>query len=295
MPNTIKTVLHYYYFDISKPEDAAAYKALCAGALAEIPFKTWTMDCRGAYQFTKPASDFIAKVRDSAGPIELETDYLFDNQWNSAPTSASNSGMRLFNKAQMIYENKKIKEGYYLDQTAEMAEVLRNTYKCGYCGKQEPAAKGYVFCPHCLDSEYLKESDLHLTRMVSVCDTNKPRAPLTEAEKVHLLPLYRDAQINGSTARGKARIAKKRADVQREYQQTIAHAAEKRDAATWIMNNAPGLLENWIYYTHTGRHCFGWRKPLDECLLSDLLDKVSEFPFSYDIKCADGRTLSGEH
>lgn len=283
----MQTIIHSYHFDVRNAADKAAYKDLCAKLKAQKlkRFCTW-----GNGSHYMPDID--------GRTITLETESLFDNQWNTAPIDGvSESGLRVFDWAEdyPINFNKSIKRGHYLEQTAEMREVRRNTCKCGYCGKQEPAAKGYVFCPHCLDSEYLKESDLRLTRMVPVRDTNKPRAPLTEAEKAHLLPLYRDAQINGSTARGKARIAKKRADVQREYQQTIAQAAEKRDAATWIMDNAPGLLENWIYYTHTGRHCFGWRKPLDECLLSDLLEKVSEFPFSYDIKCADGRTLSGEH
>lgn len=44
------------------------------------------------------------------------------------------------------------------------------------------------------------------------------------------------------------------------------------------------LASNAIYYTHTQRWGFGWRKPLDAAAHSALLDVISEFPGDYDIK-----------
>jgi hypothetical protein len=96
------------------------------------------------------------------GIIELETEFLFENQWNS------NVG-RVFDwYEEAVFdsrgkERKNIKRGHYLEITPEMAEIRRNTLKCGYTGQQFPAAKGYIFneTENALGSPYLKESELH--------------------------------------------------------------------------------------------------------------------------------------
>jgi hypothetical protein len=281
-----KTTLHTYYFDVSIADGKAAWDALRA------KLKT------GPHCFGPVLADNYFAFRDLDGQeIELETAHLFENQWNTA------SGLRVFDWALTSHiagcrvdpENSPphIRRGHYLDQTAEMRSLRDNTSACGYCGKQEPAAKGYVFCPHCIDSEYLKEKDLYLTRMMPVSTPN--RAQLSDAERAHLLPLYRDAQLHGTTARGKARIARLRADIARDYAKAIADANAERDGFTWLLDNGFGQLaaNNVIFYDHTGRFGFGWRTPCDAATVSALLEKISEFPGSYDIKCADGRTLSG--
>lgn len=285
----MKTTYHAYSFDIRKPADAKAWSELRARLMETHPHRMKSHD-GGRSSFYHPELDSVE--------VELETSSLFDNQWNTAPLPGHDKGLRVFDWAQDYILNattgSSIKRGHYLDQTPEMREARRNTNKCGYCGKQEPAAKGYVFCPHCIDSEYLTEAQLPLTRMVPVRDTNKPRAELTDAERAHLLPLFKDAQIHGSTERGKARIERRRRDIEAKYSSAIVNATAERDGARWLIDRAPQMLDNWIYYSHTGRHCFGWRKPLDNGPLSALLDIISEFPFAYDIKTADGRTLSGD-
>jgi hypothetical protein len=174
------------------------------------------------------------------------------------------------------------KRGHYLDQTAEMREARHNTATCGYCGKQEPAAKGYTFCPHCIGSEYLKASELYLTRMHLV-DIAEDRASLTEAERAQLLPLYKEAQLHGHTARDKARIAKERADIQREYEAAIRKATTKRDGLTWLMDR--GIrTDNVIYYDHTETWCFGWRTPIGQDLIGDLHANLEGFPFKTEFK-----------
>jgi hypothetical protein len=172
-----------------------------------------------------------------------------------------------------------------------MREIRRNTNGCGYCGKQEPAAKGNVFCPHCIGSEYLKSNELHLLRMRPVNETGD-RAKLTPAEHAHLLPIYKDAQLHGNTERDKKRIAKARADVLADYEKTTRNAKTERDGFIWCMDH--GIkTDNLIFYNHTGRFCFGWRGDgVDKELESQILDAISGFPFAYDIKTADGRTLS---
>lgn len=283
----MKTIFHSYKFDIGTDEGRAEYGALRAKleGMGLKCFETWG----GASHYMPDLDGF---------EIELETAHLFDNQWNTAPIPGiSDKGRRVFDWAQDYMPEgmaQWLKRGHWLEQTAEMREARRNTVKCGYCGRQEPAAKGYVFCPHCIDSEYLTEKDLHLTRMVPVDSERAGRAPLTEAERAHLLPLYREAQLHGTTERGKARIAKARRDVEEDYAKGIANATSKRDGARWVLDHFPNLIGNWLFYSHSGRHCFGWRTPLDAAALSALLDAISEFPFPYEIKCADGRTLTGE-
>lgn len=285
---TIKTTLHAYRFDVRNPDEKAAYADLKA------KLKAMGLECfetHGGGSHYLPALDGIE--------IELETAHLFNNQWNTAPIEGvSDKGLRVFDWAQdfesSIGAPRGIKRGHWLEQTPEMQEIRRNTDTCGYCGKQEPAAKGYVFCPHCLGSEYLKASDLHLTRMLPVdkSGVSAKRAPLTEAERDHLLPLYREAQLHGNTDRDKTRIAKRRADVESKYRQSVDNATRERAGMLWLMDR--GIkTDNAIYYSHTRKFSFGWRQPIDSEMLSDLLDVISEFPFAYEIKTADGRTLEG--
>lgn len=302
MANTIRTELHFFYLDISKEDQARIYSEIVKPALAATGFPVWRTEMH--YLTENPTAwEFVDKLKKAAGhvvntygmcgcTVELETQHLFADQWNSGPLGDFETGARLFNAVEYVYKNKSIKSGYWLDQTPEMREILRNTHKCGYCGKQEPAAKGYVFCPHCMGSEYLERKQLHLTRMVSVCDTDKPRAPLTEAEAAHLLPIYKEAQLRGVTERDKARIAKQRAAIAAEFERAVRKATIKRDGFTTLMDL--GLkTNNVIYYDHTGVFSFGWCNPVDESIVSEILDVISEFPFPYEIKCADGRTLSG--
>ncbi len=285
---TIKTTFHTYDFDVSKPEDRDAYETLRAQLKANSPH---CMHAIGDHcHHYQPIDGRI---------IELETAFLFDNQWNTAPIDGfSEKGVRVFDWAEdAIFddrgrERKDIRRGHWLEQTPEMREIRRNTMKCGYCGKQEPAAKGYVFCPHCLDSEYLTQDQLKLTRMRPI-DESGPRGKfpeLTEAEKAHLLPLYAEAQLHGSTERGKARIAKQRRDILAKRDETIAAAKTEYDGFLWLMDHGYNT-DNVIYYSHTGRFGFGWRKKLSGEVLSRTLDLVCEFPFAYTIETADGRKL----
>lgn len=273
----MKTTLHTFHFDIRDPEDKAAWCEL-RKKLADGP------RCFGPV-----SSDVYSPFKELDGQVvELETKCLFDNQWNT-------DTQRIFDFAlEYLQYNPHLKRGHYLDQTDEMREIRRNTNRCRYCNKQEPAAVGNVFCPHCIDSEYLKESDLHLTRLRAVDDDGE-QPPLSEAEAAHLLPLYRAAQTHGSTERGKARIHKLRVDIQNRHHKKTQNANTERDGYMWLIDNGLGQLaaNNVIFYDHTGRFGFGWRKPLGAAELSVLLDQISEFGWPYDIKTEDGRELSG--
>jgi len=266
----LTTTIHAYNFDVSKPEDAKAWHELCNRLNRESP------------PIMEAMGNFYHQVKDLDGQqIELETEYLFDNQWNTAPMNGGN-GLRVFDWALDYLEIKSIKRGHYLDQTPAMAEIRQNTLKCGYCGRQEHVLKAMLFCPHCLDSEFLKEEDLYLLRMQPV-NSRERRSPLTQAERDYLLPQYTQAQIHGSSERGKARIAKQREDILHKAEVTISDAVDERDGLLWLLDR--GLsIENVIYYKHTHKFSFGWRSPVSAEVRSKLLDLLTEFPYDYEIK-----------
>jgi hypothetical protein len=282
--NTIKTKLHNYKFDLSTEE----------GRTGWLKLKT-KLEAKGLKVFEScgGGSHYNSKLG-TTKTVELEVTQLFDNQWNTAPIKGvSDNGLRVFDWALDYMPqgmNQNLKRGHWLEQTTEMQAVRDNTTACGYCGKQEPAQKGYVFCPHCIDSEYLEKGQLHLTRMKLVSDKSG-RAELTEAESSHLIPLYVAAQSGATSIRAKARITKKRQDLKRDYDKAIRIAETEFRGFSWLMDN--GLnIDNVIYYSHTDCFNFGWRKPVDAEVVSAILEVISEFPFQYEIVCADGQTLS---
>lgn len=284
MSTTLRTIAHAYQFDTRNADELAAYKTLCA-KLSALGLKVFETHGGGLHITTGRKIDGLS--------IELETAHVFDNQWNTAPIEGvSEKGLRVMDWAQDYRpgHSDTLKQGYWLEPTADMAEVRRNTYACGYCGKQEPAAKGNVFCPHCIGSEYLERKDLHLLRMRPVAATGN-RAELTEAEAAHLVPLWSHAKIHGNTERDKAARAKERADLDARYLKDKANAETEYQGFTWLLDH--GIRKNMaIYYNHTGRFGFGWSTPVSAEVLAELLEVISEFAFPYDIKCADGRTLS---
>ena len=285
---TIQTTLHHYRFDLTDAAQAAAYDNLLDTTLTKIGFPVWAIDCRfNLAEHAKTTDNFLATIKSANGKvIELETDHLFPNQWNAKEPS-----LRLFNWAEYRWPNAHIKEGYWLEQTPEMAEVLRNTHKCGYCGHMEPAAKGHVFCPQCLGSERLQKKDLCLTRMVAVRDTNNSRARLTQAEEAHLVPLWREAQIHGKTERDKVRIAKQRKDIEADYAKACRIAEVEYKGKTWLMDNGINI-DLAIYYSYRDIWTFGWSSKLDKELCEDLLKILDAFPFNYEVLCNDGTVFT---
>lgn len=272
MSKTIQTTLHAYHFYINEPEGKAAYAALVEklNALGLKCFETHggdTHHCAGL-----------------AGPVELETAHLFDNQWSTAPRKEGESGHRVFDWAQDYRPNgnRNLKRGHWIEQTEEMRIARELRYKCGYCSNQMIAPGVPTFCPCCLDSQYLKSTDLHLTRMQNVMN-DRNRAPLTDSELAKRLPLYKAAQLHGTTERGKARIAGRRASLLKKRDSAISNANTEYDGMTWLMDR--GISEEPIFYSHTGRFCFGWRDGgVDAVVKPDLLAALDGFPFPFDVK-----------
>lgn len=234
---------------------------------------------------TDPKKDYVRKLPET---LTIETDCLFADQYNTA------EGFRIHDWYEGIVPHRDLRIGYYISggDLEELATAKRDQLVCGYCGDRS-GQHGQAFCSKCLDSPYLKRGELHLLRLRPVAEERKPnRPPLAEAEAETLGAAYTQAQTEGATRRGKERLRKQREKIQTEREQTIEQANEKADGLLWLMDHGISI-GNVIYYSHTRTFSFGWRTPVDEETRSAILGVISGFPFAYEIKCDDGKTLSG--
>lgn len=275
------TTIHVYRYDISNPKDATAYQALCAKMEAQGTkcFESWG----GGGSHHKPSLDGVQ--------ITLETEHIFDNQWNTAPIpGVTDKGLRVFDWA-MDYKDwgRSIKQGHYLDLTPEMVEVRENRLKCGYCGKQynkRNTPPPPAFCNQCLGSEYLKENELYLTRVIPV--TSKTFTPLTTDEQATLLPAYHAEQEGKGSERSRKARETYGERLKKEHDAKVAELTVKYNGLKWLFDHGCSvrLMKNCIYYSHLDTFTFGWSEPLHESSedMKWLYANMSEFPYTYDLK-----------
>ena len=295
MTDTIKAELVYFRIDVSRPEGREAYTELCE-SLREIPFKTWVTQGRFPNGTTNFKSHkFIDSLRNKLNikissadsqlysrEINLNTDYLFEDQWNTA------EGFRLHNKTLFEWPALHIKEGYYIRQNPEMVAVLQGTAKCGYCGHQAPVGEK-DFCDKCISSPYLEVSNLRLLRMEPIeaperrtGETLKiPRGarPLSEEELAVIMPRYIEAQTKVRQEKEK----ELRATIKRNLEQKVELAETDAKGMLWLLD-AGISVENLIFYPHTKTFCFGWRNPVSKEVRAELVEKLKQFPFKFEIK-----------
>lgn len=295
MADTIKAELIYFRIDVSRPEGRKAYAELCED-LKEIPFETWVTQGRfpngntnfGLHRFIDSLKEKLNINLSSevsqlySREIHLEIKHLFEDQWNTV------EGLRLHNKTLFEWPALHIKEGYYIRQNTQMIAVLQGTAKCGYCDRQAPVGER-DFCDNCISSPYLEVSNLRLLRMEPIeaperrtGETLKiPRGarPLSEEELAVVMPRYMEAQ----TKLREQQAAKLRAEVEAGLSKVIELATIKRDGMIWILD-AGIPTENLIFYPHTRTFCFGWRNPVSKEDRADLIEKLKEFPYDFEIK-----------
>lgn len=282
MSKTIKTKIHAYRYDVTKPVEAKAYADLCAKMEAQGTkcFESWGVNSH--YQSTLDGIE-----------VELETAFIFDNQWNTAPIpGVTDKGLRVFDWA-MDYKPdvwaRSIKQGHYLDLTPEMIEVRENRLKCGYCGKQydkRDTPPPPAFCNQCLGDEYLKEKDLHLTRIGPVKEHK--HSPLTVEELEGLLPMYKAEQEGKGSERSRKAREAYGLRLKHDFEISMDAIKTKYEGFKWLFDHGCSLrlMKNCIYYSHIGIFTFGWNEPLYEGGedLKWLHANMSEFPAQYDIK-----------
>jgi len=252
----MKITIKKYYYNISNEKDRIEYEKLCAA-----------LKSRGLKLL-----DFISAKNNTQidGDFELETEFIFSNQFNAG-------NYRCFDWCGFIYPNRNIKTGHYAADCPgfDYLQQLRHTTRqCGYCGKLYRES-GQNWCNACLGSQYLELKELRLlkTHFIDqdrVFDENPPDWLVIEYEK----------------QQKSARLVR----VEKDKQRALAKCRKDRETAEieykgFILIIESGLdYDNCIYYTHTGRFCFGWRKPLTEVEKIEIGDKLKKFPYDYDMK-----------
>jgi len=276
----MKTILHHYYLCTDKPAEKTAYDKLKAQL---------NKSHAGKFFNVLANSKHGRNYKNETEQVELDPTFLFANQWNEA----GDKGRRLFDWYEAIYPNRQVKNGHWLEITPEMEAIREQTLTCGYCGKYIPVSEPHKWhCEKCLGSQYLKETDLGLLRLLPVVSKNQDVSrTLTDAERAEILPAYNEAQGLGLITRENARVSRNRQQVadlipeaEKKANETIQEAKIKTKAFTWLLDHEMNIIDNVIFYTHTQRFCFGWRNPLTADEKSKLLDILSEFPFDYDLK-----------
>lgn len=85
--------------------------------------------------------------------------------------------------------------------------------------------------------------------------------------------------------------AKKRQSLIDDAAKKAQQEQTELDGMLWLFDR--GLsLDNVIYYTHREMFTFGWRELVTDTEKGAILDVISEFPFEYEIKTAQG-VMSG--
>jgi hypothetical protein len=148
--------------------------------------------------------------------------------------------------------------GYILkaDEGFDALQAFRARYTvCGYCGKRHAADAEW--CDACLGSAYLKESDLpHLRCLPLALSFPDRKEPAPEWLVAAFKTRSRDAaaaRMAAAYAQKVERLERKRANLALEL--TLMESLNAAGVAWHI-------LDNLIYYDHTGKFCFGWKAPL---------------------------------
>lgn len=239
---TLKTTLHTYRFNIDNPDEAAAYAELKSSLEAQ------GLKVFDTFQTHKDSFDQVP-----AGEVTLAADFLFSNQWNTVPKEDGKSGLRVFDWAESIFPNRKIKAGHYLTITDEMREIRRTTFKCGYCGaiEVEPTEDYHAGC---LPTRYLEEKNLPLLAWTSI-DGSRGTSPdmkqLREAWVIEQVTAREQHAADWLEARWR---------VLQEKERVLEIEGEAR---LWIAKHPELRMDNLIYYTGKGL-AYGWRTPATE-------------------------------
>ncbi|MCK9569041.1 hypothetical protein M0R72_08875 [Candidatus Pacearchaeota archaeon] len=281
VPATIPTILHAYSIDVTEAQGRAAYDKL--------------RDDLHALGLSKGgASLTYSRFANAILPLDgreilLETQWVFCDQWNTAATTGSETGLRVFDWAEM--SGTTIKWGYWLEPKDETRNARAVRHVCGYCGHQEDILTEVppegVWCQTCLGSEYLRETELSLLRLLPVGQDRIKSGTINATVPGWLVEHYLATQ---RTARCRRLAASKVAKLA-NLQQGIENAQTEYDAFQWLIARDIDF-DNVIFYDHSGTFCFGWREPLSreeaekiEAVLKDVAGGGRDvFAYKYEFK-----------
>lgn len=277
----IKTRFKYYRFDVSNKEELKTYEKLLETELkGRECFKTHWINLT---DYNKHNA-FINKIKDihNKGFVELETKFLFNNQWN---TTKDFHNLRVFDWDEYQYQNKDIKEGYYLEITKEINDIRNNTLNCGFCGKQYYKTNKTI-CDSCLDSEHLKEEDIYLLQLKPISFKGN-RKKIPEELNKELLKKYYAKQNKAKKRRAKLELKRqyqKIKEIKNEWKKVKENNLKEYNGKKWLLDNGIIELNNLIYYNHRDIFCFGWRNKLTKKEAEKIKRKIAKFPYAVEFE-----------
>jgi len=283
----MKTKLHTYSFNLGVIPQHQAYTLLKERMMREsrrrdrVNFVSISSEGRAFPHL----HELTTKGAVTTYEVELDVKQLFDNQWNSSAIEG-HPGYRVFDWVEYFdAHNRNLIWGHWLEVTDEMVEARQKTRICGFCAEHygtvheehlTESEETPGFCKKCLGSQYLKEDELHLLRLLPAGRKHGHREPLTDDEHALLMPSYLDAQLEGDKERRAQRTAHQRARVERQHQLDEM----KFDGMTRLLN--AGIdLSSVIFHDHVPVFKFGWRSELSPSVAGAMQTKLAEIEFPH--------------
>jgi hypothetical protein len=237
-------------------QDSEEYKELRETLKDYKRFRVWDLDNR-------------SKVR--PGLYDIETRHLFDNQ----STTAS---LRIFDFADYSRrpDTQHLRYGHYIENLDELNAARDLRHKCGWCGHQADAPTD-EWCPKCRGSEYLTPFFYKLLKMQPVSDESaRDTQPPTE--------VLEDIVVK-QAAMTKLKIEKQ---IQTKFDlldQKLKDAKLETKFLRECVDRGVGIsqLDNMIFYSHTQRFCFGWKRAIPEAEKASILEKIKPIMGLYEV------------
>lgn len=275
--NTIHTKIHYYNFNLdSNPEDRAKWKELYKMLKNTLGLKPSILNTE------INRVDWKKIVHDNrTEDVYLETDYIFDNQWNGS--SDTNKNYRFYDWKLYEFPNKNVKKGYWIEPSYETMDV-RGQFQCRYCGKLMGYDFGDGFHHECLGSKYLKADEIEI---VSLCRVHERWHKNEKPVKIpgHIWKEYTKKQAETWSNI----VSKKHITAKEKAEKDVLSANIRLEVSNFLIEHELfDHIENFIYYDHTDLVSFGWmsnskysKEKAQE--LRDSLEK-NNFPFNFTIE-----------
>lgn len=265
----MKTTLHHYFFrDITKEPDKSSYENL-SNKLKNLKIRSMESISSGI-NFPNDNTSY---------EVDLDTNFLSNNQWNTSENSPYFPNQRVFDwfKFQFSDSLSKTRMGYYLEQTQEMIDIRYNTFKCGFCGN---ISYSEGFCDKCIESEYLSVKDLFLTKFVRICDSGKKKEEITKEEFNALFPKFLNEQLK----RSKRTFLKQIEEEKEEIEKLMSASHIKIKGLEWLYGHDVILKQRVFFYNRTETFHFTVEDKEDVEIFGNSL-KGMGFPYKYEVKC----------
>jgi len=293
----VTTRLHRYSYDLYTDEGREAWERL----QAELGAKG--VKCQEMWGDLNGPASLPDGAQESVEEIVIDLSHIFSNQWNTIwPEPQGKCNGERVHDWYKYYEvrGRKCARGHWVEITPQLQAAREQTSTCAYCGKHygpmHAKAPTNGFCDACLDSPYLKETELKLLRLVPLSEErNYSDDTLPEG----LRQLYVERQTTGANSRANQRKDKQRQSVLDEYQEKVdsvtkanGNAVIERDGKLWLWERGVDL-ENVIYYSHTQSFEFFWRNKYSGGPSQSVKEKMvtllesERFPYKYQIAKAD--------